>query len=145
MLFSISKFSEMTGIDRRTISRRLSSMKPEKVGRSNLYDSVRALPMLFLSEDDRLDPQQEKALLDRERRRIIELDRAEKEGDLVNVESVRDEWSALITTAKSHLLSIPSHLAPDLVSIEKSKQIESLLRDAVNEALQSVADDVRSQ
>lgn len=148
---SINQLSQLTGMDRATITKRLKNA-PWRPGAkmAKLYDTTVALPLIYSAGDvsgespEQLSPQREKALLDRERRRIAELERQEREKRLVAVDVVRDDWLAVVGIARSRLLALPSRIAPDLVGQNDMRAVEDRLRAAVHEVLQEMSDDVRA-
>lgn len=145
MKFSENQYAEMTGLNRATVRKRLSDLKAEPgPNRAKLYNSQHALPMLYgLTDDDgeRLDAQQEKAKLDKERRLIVELERAKIEGRLVDIDDVAEEWEQAGEILKSRLLGMPSRLAPMIARQSSSREIEDALLAAIHEALTEAAVD----
>ena len=141
---SISQLAEMTGFDRMTISKRLEHMKHEPGNkRAKLYETRDALPILYkfgAVDSERLDPQQEKAMLDRERRLIVELDRQVKEGKLVDIDQVENGWISVVSVIKGRFLAFPSRIAPELLDISDMRRIEDLLRSEVTYILEEIAD-----
>ena len=82
MLKSLNEIANWTGIDRRTVGKRLESLEPVKgEGRAMLYETRQALPLLYLENGERLDPGQELARLNAARRRQIEMANEKAEGD----------------------------------------------------------------
>lgn len=145
---SINQLSLLTGMDRATITKRLKET-PWRPGakQAKLYDTTVALPLIYnvgVSGEtlEHLNPQREKALLDRERRRIAELDRQHKEGRLVDTVTVREEWLAIVSIARSRLLSMPARIAPDLASESDSRRVEDHLRAAIHDVLDEMSSDV---
>lgn len=82
-----------------------------------------------------LDPQQERAALDRARRESVEMDNRKKAGDLVSVEDVADEWSRITGIIKDRMLALPSKLAAEIVLISSIVDAEELLMASVNQML----------
>jgi hypothetical protein len=74
---------------------------------------------------------------------IRELELAERRGGVVRIETVREEWSHVIGTAKARLMALPSRLAPDLLHENELLGIESRLRSALQDVLDEIAQDVR--
>jgi hypothetical protein len=82
MKITISALSDLTGFDRRTISRRLADLKCEDKGKGGkFYQSDHALSTLYGGGGENLDPAQERALLDNARRRLTELEFSKRRGD----------------------------------------------------------------
>ncbi len=58
---TISELHELTGLDRRTIKRRISSLQPvRKIGRAIMYDCPSAIEAIY---SEKRTPQHEKARL----------------------------------------------------------------------------------
>lgn len=53
---------------------------------------------------------------------------------------VIDEWTNQVQIAKGRFLSLPSRLAPDLIQLNDLRSTERLLRDAIIEVLEEMAD-----
>ena len=146
MLASISKLSELSGLDRRTISTKLADT-PSRAGPKNskLYDVAGAMRTLFAGaatpDGEALDPQTERALLDRERRRSIEMANAKAAGSLLEASVVSETWSHHILIAKGRLLAIPNRLAPVLVAMGDMRAIEQTIRDEIYQALTELSTD----
>lgn len=145
---SLNQLAQLTGIDRSVITRRLRGLAyHEGPHKAKLYDSIEALPAIYGVTDDSsdaLNPQREKALLDRERRQLTALERQRKAGELVSVDSVRADWLAIIAIARNRLLALPSRIAPDLAGVGDVRAIDDTLRAAIHEILEEMAGDVRS-
>ncbi len=133
--------SELTGFDRRKVRRRLETLEPEKKGRSYLCNSHEALRLLYGDGGDgKLDPQQERAALDRARREAVEMDNKRKSGELVPVDEVTEAWGKLVTNTRAKLLGLPTRLAPRLLSQREMRDIERTLKDAIYECLQALSE-----
>lgn len=136
--------ADWTGLDRRTIRKRLEQV-PSKPGpnRALLFDSRSALPLLYgigTADDARLDPSAEKARLDAARADLAEIERDKKRGALVEADEVAEAWGNQIQIAKGRLLSLPPRLAPDLARVTDQRAAERLLRKAITEVLHELAD-----
>ena len=140
MLQSLNELHHLTGINREVIRRRLADIE-HKPGpnRARLYDSAIVLPILYGVGGERLDPAQERAQLDRERRRQVELANRQKAGELVAVDEVADLWREEVSRLRSRLLHLPSRAAPTVFGLESLREVERTLRDAVHAALADVS------
>lgn len=138
---SLSELSELTGFDRRKVSRRLETLKPTKRGRSHLYDSPQALRLLYgdSAADGKLDPQQERAALDRARRESVEADNKKKAGELIHVEEVTAEWVKLLGIFKARLMALPMRLAPELLAASDLRTTENIVKSGIVEALEELS------
>ncbi|MCG9891105.1 MAG: hypothetical protein MH252_08520 [Thermosynechococcaceae cyanobacterium MS004] len=70
----------------------------------------------------------------------LELEIAEKAGELVAVDQVLQVWGQAIGVCRSRLLSIPPRLAVDLSSVTDPRQCQKLLYEAICEATDELAD-----
>jgi hypothetical protein len=113
MLASLSQLAAMSGYDRRTVSAKLADV-PSRAGAKNakLFDVATAMRVLFSGaatpDGGPLDPQTERALLDRERRRAIEMQNAKLAGSLLDADETAQLWTDQIQIAKGRLLALPA-------------------------------------
>jgi len=140
MDLSITALSQLTGMDRRTITERLREL-PHKPGPRNgkLYSGREALRLLRGEDGEHLDPSQEKAQLDRERRLLVEMERRQKEGELIPASQVEAAWTGYVATTKSRLMSLPSRLAPEMVRAKTIREAEKVIKVAVIECLEELS------
>ena len=145
MRVSINQLSDLTGFDRRTISRRLESLTPEKEGRSHLYESRDALRLAYgaVSDGDSLDLSQERAHLALAQRKLAEIKRKELERDLIPAAEVVQFFTEAGMAAKQVMLGVPSRLASVLVGIDDRHKIYSLVDAEVRYALFYLSDMTR--
>lgn len=136
MLVSKNYLSMLTGHDNKTISRRLRNLNPEPSGE---WRSDVALREIY--SPDALNPSQEKALLDKARRELCELKKAEMEKQLLPADEVRECWSRMIGNARAKLLNLPSRLAATCIGVSTIQEAESAARDLIYEALHELATD----
>lgn len=69
-----------------------------------------------------------------------ELELAAMKGEYILSEVVKEVWSDLVSTTRAKLLSIPTKLAQSLTVAKTSQKIESILREAIKEALYELKD-----
>ena len=132
MLFTVSKMADLTGLDRRTITKRLSGVAPDEDGR---YESSVALKALY--SPDALDGAQEKAKLDLARRELCEIRKAELQKTLIPAEIVQRHWEFMAGNVRAKLLNLPGRLAVEIGDPDKS--IETKAKRLVYEALKELA------
>ena len=137
---SMTQLHELTGIDRRTVKKRLDKIEPITGPRgAMLYDPVVALPLLYNGGDNPEDDA--KALLDAQLR--YEEARADKmrleadkmAGLQVAIEDVAKAVEKEYTYVRATLYAMPSKLAKGLALEEDPAVIQSQLHAAVDEAL----------
>ena len=138
---SLSKISELTGMAPRTIKARLTRITPIQEGRALRYETKEVLPLLYHvgTDGEALDPQRERALLDRERRKALELANNKAERNLIPVAEVGETWSELVSIARGRLLALPARVAPTVLRQRDLRTIENTIRDAVIVILEELA------
>jgi hypothetical protein len=140
MKITISKIHELTGIDRRAITRRLAPLTPDNQGNvGHFYDSAEALRLVFGVGSGDLDPQQEKALLDRTRRELLEIEVDIRKGNIIPADLVQTHWEKMIANCRAQLLNLPNRLATKTVGAATYQQAEREARDLIHEALHELA------
>lgn len=136
---SITKLSELTGKDRRTITKRLESLTPHKEdGRALIYDAQQALELIYTFEttvgiDKKL--KEEQLRYERGRADKIQLEVEKRRGQLVEVESVALAIEKEYAAVRSGLMAIPSKMAHVLSVVDDPNEIKEKLEDAINETL----------
>lgn len=134
--YSITHYSEITGIGRRTIKNRLTDLEMRPGERkAHLYDSVKALPLIYQIDSGKLDPRKESALLSQARRKKIDLERREIEGSLISSEFVVEMCSILASNARGKFLTMPNAIKNRFPMLEPSiiDDIDNMVRDALTE------------
>ena len=140
MLVTISTLSDWTGIERRTIRRRLSDTPPvETRGRAAYYDSTRVLGIIYQLGEGRLDPGQERALLDKARREAVNISIDKQAGDLIELSEVQAFVNDAGATLQRRLLDLPARLAAPLVTMSDTADIRRRLEVEFHELLNDLA------
>ena len=85
-----------------------------------------------------LDPRREKALLDRVRREIAEIERDERRGALLPRDLVVQTWQSIIAVSRARLLALPTTAAPRCVG-RPLPEVAAVLKDLVYAALRELA------
>lgn len=118
-------------------------------GRYNLKNSVLGYINSIRQAEKKKDVDLEKLKISREaeslmherlKKRKTELVVLEMEKKLHRSEDVEYFWNSMVIAAKSRLTSIPVKTAPLLVGIEDRKEIQSILKREVSDALNELAD-----
>jgi phage terminase Nu1 subunit (DNA packaging protein) len=91
------------------------------------------------SGEGELNPAAEKARLDKARADLAELDLATKQGQLVPAEMVETAWSRMRDEMRKSLLAVPGKVAPRVHSKMTAAEIEALIREFIDEALQALS------
>ena len=133
-LESVTRISEITGFDRRTIKARLSAMKPVKEGRSHLYETRDALRLLYLeSEKAVYDLQEERARLAHHQANMEKIKEDEARAMTIPTDLVIRLCSENNSAARTKLLSVPSQVKTKHGRLEQSviNDIEKYIHDAL--------------
>jgi hypothetical protein len=77
--------------------------------------------------------------LARERAALAKLDRAEREGRVIDVDEVRACWVTIATTIRNRLLALASKLAPRLVGIRAATDAQAIVYGEIVEVLEELA------
>lgn len=136
---SLSELSNLTGIDRRRIGRCLVDLQPEKGPKGSLlYDSVQALPLLYLTpgDGDTYDLTQERARLAHHQANKAALEAKQLEGSLIPIEAVADTVGDEYANVRAKLLAIPARAAPQVVglsTVATRTKLDDLIRECLEE------------
>ena len=137
---STSQLSRMTGFARETIAKRLIDLESTVKGNAKLYDSKKALPILYGYQADALyDLTEQRARLTFHQAENEFLKEQENKGALVRAADVLAAWQMKIAATRAQLLSLPRKTAPLAFVSSSVQEIETLTRDAVHEALDELA------
>jgi len=79
-------------------------------------------------------------LLILERRRSLQLDNEEREGNLLNADEVLGAWSKIISATRSTLLLLPAKLSHKLSAISDPSECGAVLDAAIKEGLKSLSE-----
>lgn len=153
---SISRISELTGKDRRTVSKRLSGLMPISGHKgAKLYDSEQALKLVFLPDIENelktkitveqapdhaggYDGTVDENRIKRAKAEKLELELSEKRGELVAVEDIVKEVRKEYNFVRTNLLSIPSKAARSLSIVDDPALIQEKLDFYINDVLKAL-------
>jgi hypothetical protein len=140
-LHSIADLSALTGISRETVSKKLRELPYELGARnSKLYDSVKALPVLYNVQGDGEDLNVARARLAIKQVEKIDFDMDIKSGGFVQSSVMLDETNRVCTAFRTRLSSTPTKVAPKVAEMDDPIDIEELLEEHINEALEEFSD-----
>lgn len=130
--------------------RRVRQLRDEKVieeYRPGLYDLmatnrryINYLRRRNPESEEHIDYQTERAKLVRVKRQNEELDLQLKENKLHSSEDIEKVMGSMLTNFKTRLMAVPAKLAPILSKKTKKADIFTILKNAVDEALNELAD-----
>lgn len=146
---TINQMSEITGSSFRTIKKRLAGLESVKTeGRQVFFETQKALRLIYLSNEAKegsdielelLDPQLQKARLDKARTEKVELEIDVLKGNLIPADQVERAWSDLIIAFRAKILSLHSKISPQLASLKTIPEIELKLKTELREALSELS------
>ena len=141
-LESTNRLSELTGMDVRTIKRRLATLQPAVQGRAHTYESRDALPLLYGQADSAaFDLNQERARLAHHQANNEALREAQNRGELLPRGLVIQTWQGIVAAARARLLALPTKAAHQLLGARTLAEAEEVVRGHVYEALTELARD----
>lgn len=144
MKVSITELHNLSGLDRRRVRAALADLRSEKGSKGALlFESREALPLLYIcpGPDDNLDLTRERARLAHFQANKTELEAAKLKGELIEVEEVADLVGQDYANVRAKLLSLPTKLAPELVSLDGLEQLRAAIERGVHEALAELSAD----
>ena len=145
MKVSYAQLTDLTGMAYRTIRKRFeaANIKPigvaEGPGGANLWDSSEALRAIYSPDvggSEKLDGQQEKALLDKARREAQELKNEEARRNLAPCEVTGKIIADIAINVRTKALGIPSKIAsvvPADIRVDVVKETEKLIREILSD------------
>jgi len=128
--------------DRRTLTKIIaeSGLKPVSEGkRSKYYHLADVVGALFGSDD--LDLQQERAKLAQKQTEKAELQIAEMRTTLIDAEEVKETWTKYVMSCRAKLLSLPTKMASEVLTVDTLQEAQDVIKLHVNEALKELATD----
>jgi hypothetical protein len=141
---STSELAFLARIKPATARRKLAEggLEPARVdGRTRWWDSRLALPVLL--DLGSLNPQQERARLDRARAELAEHQLAERKGEYVAGADVEAFLVRVCGGMSQRMQAVPGKAAPEVRAASSDAEAEALLREHVHEALTELADACR--
>ena len=142
---SISQLSEVTGKDRRTISKRLANLQSQ-VGPKNaqLYKASEAIELLLTPENAKgLERKLQQAELDEKRARAekVQIEVARMRGELVSLEDVAKVVEKEYSIIRAQVRAIPSKMAKPLSMTSDPNEVHNKLAEVIDECLKELTAD----
>ena len=129
----------LTGKAKVTVRRKMqeSGLKPAKEDASGVYYVPReALPILY--GGIALDPQKERAKLDVARVKLLDLQYAERSGQLLDALDVEAMGAAVMNAVTMKIMSL-RNVAPEIRAARSDVEGSEVLENAIREALTEIA------
>ncbi len=138
-----NQIATMTGIAPQTVTKRLVGLEPVgRNGRARLYDSRKALAMVFEARlrtgGDGLNLQEEQARSAAARADKIEMENDVQRRNLIPAERITKALERVFAKSRSKLLSIPTRAAPVVALMDNAAEVQAVLLDNVAEALREL-------
>lgn len=132
-LWSVSRASQLLGVDRRSLGRRLEGVAPARItGTSRLYRPRDIFAAMEQREHgDPRDVASEKARLTRAQADQAELNLAAARGELVRADEVRKTAFELARAARDALLGVPDRVAPILAGLTDEFEVNRVLKEEI--------------
>lgn len=145
---SLNQLCMLTGHTSRTLKKMLAPIKAEVTEDGTLlYDPrvVLTIRNFETSSDEpsareRLDPQQEKARLDKLKADKVELEILQMRKKLIPIETIYASWEKVISAARARLLGMPTKLAPKLAATSEARDAEKIIKAEVYQALKEMSE-----
>lgn len=144
---TLQELQTLTGFAQPRIRTQLTAARVEAQAgtmtgrRSNLhvYNSTEALPALYGQEG--INPELEKAMLDRARRFSVEMDNEYKKGERIDLDESAQLVAEILGIVKARILGLSTRLAPMVVVIGDIREADQLIRgECIRVLSEAVAD-----
>lgn len=148
------ELSRVCNISERTLTEHIKAglpfvAAPEKRGQPYKFDTADVFRWLVEREitkrlpagSELLDPQRERAALDRARRLEVELRLREREGELIPAPAVESEWFRLISTFRQRLLALPSRVSPLVAAESDAAKVHGIIEGLLHECMTALSEE----
>ena len=136
--------AEFLGVSERALTTWQRDGMPVRVagarGEGNEYDSAAVVRWMVDRKASKKAQTPRDRVADRQAA-LLDMQIAEKKGDMVARDEIRPAWFDLITSAKQSLRALPTSLAPLLAQMEGADPMRDLLDDAIEEVLSKLANE----
>ena len=134
-----SKLAVELKMDRRTLGRKLTGLKPHREDARGQYYWLRdVLDHLLKKDQDGPDLIEEQALLAEARRMKLEEETKLLKGETCRVEYVERLWAETITNARNRLRALPHNTAHRVIASKKFSDAVRIIEDAVDDVLREL-------
>jgi hypothetical protein len=140
MEMNISQLIELTGLNDRTVRKRLKTLNPVREdGRAKFYDTKEALTLLYPTVAAEL--QRENLLFERAKRKKAEIEVAKLSGELIPIAVIAREVSKEYSIVRTQVRSLPTKLAKALAITTDPVEVQSRLTKAIDDVLTELSAD----
>ena len=145
MEFNRSQIGEAFGVELTTVDKWRRGGCPSTKNSKSVMFSVREVSDWLRSRDmetsGTLDLGQERAKLTKLHAEKATLELEQQRGNLIPMELVVETWQGHIANARAKMLALPPKAAAQAVGVESYLEIEQLITELVNEALDELQND----
>lgn len=142
-LYTISGLEAELGINRRKLGQALSTVPPEGGTEQRPEWRIKTVLAALAKEDGvALNPQAEKARLDKARADIAEIELDKRRGDVASLMVVSQVWADICINLKTRLRAIPTKAAPLLAAASQAEECKEILSTFIDEALTELAENL---
>lgn len=146
------QFASLVNLDKRRVQQLAKQGVIEKEGRgkypiSEITSYIRYLQELVQQRkiaaqpaEGSLNPEHERARKDAATADKLEMDLAERRGELLEAKDAEEEWTKAVMAIRSGALSLPSRMAEELARTNDARQVKELLRVEVYEILEELSE-----
>lgn len=142
-LESIAKLSDLTGLSREAVSRRLRGI-PFITGQRNskLFESQEVLPLLYGldAREEAVDLNAARAKLAEKQVEKIDFDMELKSGSFIPYDLMLSQTQRVFVAFRTRICSIPTKIAPKVAALDDPIDVEEALDDHLKEALEELTD-----
>lgn len=145
---TMNQLYELTGVDRRTIKKRLEGLNFQKnSGKGHYYDAHEALPRIYQTFDNKHTTEramaEESLLLERARREKVEIEVKRAKGEYIPIEDVVRDVEQEYNFIRNKLKSLGARLAQRLSLIDDPHVIRHEIDEEMNNCLVELNADER--
>lgn len=144
MICDQSTLAQIFGITPETVRQWQAAGMPytprEAIGGGNAYDTVTVIRWRIERELRGAGQESQKDRLSRLQADRLELELAEKRGELVPAAEIEPAWSGMVQAARAQLLAFPARAAMQLAELHTFEQRRDLLVREIDTALQKLAE-----
>lgn len=132
------------GKDHKTLLKwQKEGMPMEKIGArgtSNVYDTEKVVDWLVAKASGNDEMERARIRLTTAQAMKTELEVEELQGALIPLDKMKMMWAGVLTNFRAKILSMPTRLAPLIVTQKDPKKIEKIVKDYCNEALNALSE-----
>ena len=142
-LWTVSSLAVEFNLDRRTVAQRLKVIEPIEVkGRVKKYkldDAAKAIIGQVQTGNGIVSYDEARARKIAAEAELAEIELSKERGDVLHIDEITNINNEIYGNFRAKLLAIPARTAPDVFASANVKEAKSLLRQAINDALEELS------